>query len=47
MKYRELTGWKRLIAEACRESPELIAELNKLLQEGEQHDLCRDSQGPV
>lgn len=33
MKYSDLTGWERLIAEACRTCPELIAELKQLLEQ--------------
>ena len=33
MKYCELTGWKRIIAEACRINPDLVAKLNQMIEQ--------------
>ena len=32
MKYCELSGWQRIIAEACRLNPELITVFNQNLE---------------
>ena len=41
MKYSELTGWKRIIAEACRTNKELIPVIDKMLEEAKKEAAAR------
>lgn len=36
MKYSELNGWEKLIADACMKSPDLIIMLNQMIEQQEQ-----------
>jgi hypothetical protein len=39
MKYCELSGWKRIIAEACRANPNLISEIDQMIKQQAQQQL--------
>ena len=36
MKYSELSGWEKLIADACMKNPDLIVTLNQMIEQQEQ-----------
>ena len=44
MKYCELSGWKRIVAEACRTNPDLISVINQMIEQQERQQLLHCEQ---